>query len=179
MSVVMNNTPAELEAPQDVPLRPDGTLYRFEMLFNGFTQRAYADTAEELLAFLIRGYDRMRESERLAARLHYAARSQVTVQAEINAFSDLSAVTPEEYVVLNASRATPPEVGEWGAEVPLVLVDVYYRPLGDLPRPVSLIADVAEPPNIFWITPTDPYDFLVSLNRIGLISLNEHIDSSA
>ena len=157
-------------------MRPDNSPYRFEMLFNGFTERAYADSADELLAFLIRGYDRMREQERLAARLHYAVRAQVTVQADINEFSDMSAVAPEEYVVLQGHRNTPPEVAEWTTEVPLVLVDVYYAPLGDLPRPVSTIADVEHPPNILWVSPTESYEFLVSLHRVGLIALHEHID---
>lgn len=178
MSVVLPNSIADAEAP-DVPMRPDGTPYRFEMLFNGFAERAYADTAEELLAFLIRGYDRMPKGQRLAARLHFAARSQVTVQSYINADSDLSGVSPEEWVILNSTRATPPEVGEWAAEVPLVLIDVFYQPLGNLPRPTSAIADVEEPPNIFWLAPTDEYEFLISLHRVGVIALHEAIPAAA
>jgi hypothetical protein len=179
MSVVMPNTSVEDAALLEVPLREDGSPFRFEMLLNGFTERAYADTADELLGYLIRGYERMRPQERLAARLHYAVRAQVSLQAQINDSYDMSAVAAEDYVVLQGHRNTPPEVGEWASDVPLILVDVYYQPLGDLPRPTSAIADVAEPPNIFWLCPNDTYDFLVSLHRVGAIVLNEHIDHAA
>jgi hypothetical protein len=175
MPITMQNTSAEEAPPVDVPLRPDNQPYRFEMFYDGFNSRAYADTADELIAFLIRGYDQMNASARLAARLHLAVRSQVLVQAEINASFNLNQVTPEEAVVLQGHRNNPPDVTEWNCEVPLVLVDVYYEPIGSLKRPASGIADVTAPDNVLWVSPADPYEFVMSLHNIGVVGLSEHI----
>jgi hypothetical protein len=165
-------------APEGVriPVRSDHRPYRFEMMFNGFTERAYADTPDELLGFLISGYARLDERQRHAARIKFAVRAQVITQAEINTGYDLGTLPPGEQAVLTGHRNTPPEVEEWAAEVPLVLVDVYYQPLGSLPRPVT---EVAAPDNLLWISPADPYDLLVSLHRAGFLILNEHRDYQA
>jgi len=172
-ATLLPNAYGDAAAP-DAPLRPDNSPFRFEMLFDGLGRRAYADTADDLLAALIRDYDRMNVSQRLAARLHLAARTQVTVQADINSTFDLSLVTPEEAVILQGHRNTAPDVTEWTCPVPLVLIDLYYAPLGALPRPIGS-RDVAEPDNIIWLTPADPYALLTSLHRAGLIVLNEHV----
>lgn len=163
-----------------VPHREDGSPYRFEMLFNGMVDRAYADTAAALLDCLIPRYVHMSEGERLAARLQHAVRTQVTVQADINwHHRNLVDCTPDEQAVLTASRATPPLVAEWASQVPLVLVDAFYSPIGALPQPTSALADVTDPPNLFWLRVEDEHDYLVSLARVGLIVLNEHRDYTA
>lgn len=176
-AVVVSNTTEEDDVPVDVPVKDDGSPYRFEMLFNGLVDRAYADTAEDLLACMIPRYTTMNPGERLAARLQHATRTQVTVQADINwNHRNLVGCTPEEQVVLSSSRATPPEVREWSSEVPIVLIDVYYQPIGTLPHPISAVADVKDPPNIFWLRVEDEYEYLVSLGTVGFIDLHAHSD---
>lgn len=179
-AIVVKNTIEADDTTPTVPMKPDGSPFRFEMLYNGLAERAYSDSASDLLDCLIRGYATLAPTERLAARLSHAVRSQTTVQADINwNHENLVDCTPEEQVVLGASRATPPDVSEWSSEVPLVLVDMFYEPLGELPQPVSTIADVENPPNVWWLRVEDEYAYLLSLHQIGLLVLNQHADFMA
>ena len=173
-ATIVSNTYEDL-APVPAPLREDGTPFRFEMLFNGFADRAYADHAEDLLNCLIPRYTTMTPAERLAARLGHAVRVQTTVQADINYEHDnLVGCTPEEIAVLTGTRSVPPNVGTWSCAVPLVLVDVFYQPMGDLPTIVSGIADVSNPPNVYWLRVQNEADYIDSLAYVGFIALHEH-----
>lgn len=174
--VVPNPSVATAAGEVEAPLRDGRTPYRFEMTFDDGKYRAYADDAEALLGCLIRGYDQMAAQQRMAARLHLAVRTQTTVQAAINTHFGLDEVTPEEYAVLQATRATPPDVTEWNSHVPLVLVDTFYQPFGTLPVPMSAPVETGEFDNLMWLRPSDPYDFLTSLAELGLISLFAHVD---
>lgn len=178
-AVVVANTFGTGDPPSNIPLRHDNTPYRYEMIFDGGKSRAYADTADELLGVLITGYETMSQDQQLVARIEHAVRTQATLQARINAAHDLSQCSPDELVVLRGHRNTPPEVEVWTCPVPLVLVDVFYKPIGNLPRPSSGIVDVEQPPNLLWLSPTEPYDFLVSLHEAEVIILNEHMDARA
>lgn len=176
-AIVVSNTTEDDDAPADVPVKADGTPFRFEMLFNGLVDRAYADDVQDLLGCMIPRYQTMTEGERLAARLQHATRTQVTVQADINwTHRNLVDCTPEEQVILSSSRATPPEIREWSCEVPIVLVDVFYEPVGRLPQPTSTFADVKNPPNIFWLRVEDEHDYLMSLGNVGFVEVNLHSD---
>jgi hypothetical protein len=179
MSVVIANTRSADSPPPLLPLRPDNTAYRFEMIFDGGGRRGYADTAEALLGMLIAGYEHLSPADQYAQRLLLAVRTQVSVQADINSVLDLNGCTPDEYAVLQGHRNTAPQVSEWACAVPLVLVDTDYAPYGDLPRPVSAAADVAGPPNLLWLTPAEEYEFLLSLHQVGLIALHAHTESGA
>lgn len=178
MPVLVPNVASATELLPPVPMHDDNTPYRFEMICNGFTDRVYGDTADELLSFLVRGYSRMSDAERLSARLHLAARVQTSVQADINYSHDLDQCSPEEQVILFGTRAVPPDVATWTCPVPLVLIDVFYEPDGTLPRPMGEL-DVAEPSNVLWLSPYDSYEFVVSLAEIGFIDLREHADYDA
>lgn len=179
VAIQVPNTTEEEDGPAVPPVHEDGTPYRYEMLFNGMVDRAYADTATELLACIIPRYGSMTEGERLAARLSHATRSQTTVQADINWQHNnlVGCTTPEEEVILTSSRANPPEITTWSCIVPIILVDVYYEPLGSLPQPVSSFADVKNPPNIFWLRVQDETEYLLSLCVIGLVEVNQHADA--
>ena len=175
-ATIVSNTYEDL-APVPAPMREDGTPFRYEMLFNGFADRAYSDDAVDLLNCMISRYTSMTEAERLAARLAHAVRVQTTVQADINYEHDnLTGCTPEEVAVLTSTRSVPPSVGMWSCKVPLVLVDVFYQPSGDLPAIVSGIADVTNPPNVYWLRVADEDDYLASLAYVGFITLHSHAD---
>lgn len=176
-AIVVSNTTEADESGLDVPVKEDGTPYRFEMLFNGLVDRAYADAAEDLLGCMIHQYLHMTPGERFAARLAHAVRTQTTVQADINwHHNNLVGCTPDEVSILTSTRANPPEVREWSSEVPIILVDVFYKPIGSLPHPVSTLADVTNPPNVFWLRVEDEYEYLVSLASVGFIELHLHAD---
>lgn len=179
-AIVVSNTTQADDGIPETPVKPDGSPYRFEMLFNALVDRAYADSPAELLECMIPRYTRMTEAERLAARMKHASRTQTTVQADINwAHDNLAGCTPEEQVILLSSRSLPPDIAEWSCEVPIVLIDVFYAPHGALPAPVSTLADVTNPPNILWLRPSGEHEYLFSLADVALIELNQHADFAA
>lgn len=63
---IVLNRPAADPRPPDPPLKADGSPYRFEILNDGFTRRAYADTLTELCQALMPDYDPSGTDEDLA-----------------------------------------------------------------------------------------------------------------
>ncbi|MCC7078882.1 MAG: hypothetical protein IT198_17335 [Acidimicrobiia bacterium] len=163
--LIFRNAPAADPRPPTAPVKADGSPYRFEMLYDGFTRRAYADTLTDLCRALIPDYDPDAGDEDLAtARILYAVRAQVELQAEICAATDLSGCSSAERSILLGNRTEQPHIAIWTADIPLVLVDIDYEPLGTRPRPTG---------NIIWLEPIDEHTLLTSLHRAGIIHLNE------
>jgi hypothetical protein len=163
------------DTPPPAPTRPDGTPYRFEMIFDGGGWRAYADEPAELLDALIPGYAAMHSPvARAEARIAHATGVQVALQASLNAGQGLDDCTDEERRLLLGPRHEPPAPLVWRAPVPLVLVATFYRPQG------ALHAPRAEPPGqLWWIDPGDDITLLTSLHRTGLITLATAADPPA
>jgi hypothetical protein len=67
--------------PAAAPRRPDGELYRFELIDPGGRWRAYADEPAALTAELIGGYADLSETDRARARTDLAVRAQVVALA--------------------------------------------------------------------------------------------------
>ena len=154
-------------------MQPDGTPYRFEMIFDGFGYRAYADTPAELCEVLIEGYGALPDDRaRYKARIVSAVTHQVHLQAELNAQGDLETCTDAEREVLLGPRHLQPRVASWEAAIPLILVDVYYEPIGELPRPVATPAtQVGGYPSVVWLSPATEKTYLRSLAQAGVIVL--------
>lgn len=176
-AVLVRNDPAAGQAPH----KPDGAWYRFEMLCHSDQTRAYADTADELLAVLMGpAYADLRNDDaRLQARISWATSLLAPMQAAVYTSVDSTVrddLPDADRATLLQPRHVPVVVDEWSSPVPLVLVDVHYAPYTDIPAPMSTVADVADPPNIVWLRPTDPVEFLLSLDRTGYITLNEQDD---
>jgi hypothetical protein len=150
------------------PRRPDGTLYRFELIDPDGRWRAYADGAGPLLAELVRGYATAPPERQRRARLDLAIQTQVLTQAGLLAERGTDGCTAEEQAVLEGDRDTPPEVDTWSAPVPLLLVENFYRPTGVLPRPRA--EGTGE---IVWIDARDEEALLRSLHRLGRLVLAE------
>jgi hypothetical protein len=151
------------------PVHSDDTPYRYEMVHYGGALRTYADDPGELVAALIPGYAEIDDPIGSArARIIHAIHVQVTTQAAINVERGVAACRPAAREVLSADRAIPPVVTTWTAPVPLVLVDCFYAPVTDLPRPVALA-----PGEILWLRPATEMDHLRSLAALGLILLAE------
>jgi hypothetical protein len=171
---VLTRNPREGVAPE-IPQRPEGGLYRFELIFDNGGYRAYADTVTELCEQLIEGYSELDDDVmQAAARIQHAVRAQVLLQAAIVAEADLSSCSPEEQEVLFGSRHVPPVLEVWEADVALVLVDTYYEPLGRLPRPEGRPRGGGpEGSNLIWIRPADEAELLESLADAGVVVVSE------
>ncbi len=143
------------------------------MIYDGLKYRAYADTATELCGLLIPGYAELEDdTEQAAARIHFAVGMQVQLQAAMASEADLEACSPAERELLLGPRHVPPAVASWEADVPPVLVDVFYEPLGELPRPAGRPRGGGEPDsNLIWLSPSDEVELLSSLHRAGLVVL--------
>lgn len=172
MALVTRN-PRDGVVPE-VPQRPEGGLYRFEMIFDGGRYRAYADTVTELCEQLIHGYAGLEDDvSQAAARIQHAVRAQVQLQAALVAEADLSSCSPEEQELLLGARHVPPALEVWEADVPLVLVDTYYEPLGGLPRPRGCPRAGPEDSNLIWLCPADEAELLASLADAGVLVVSE------
>jgi hypothetical protein len=135
------------------------------------------------------------EGERYFYRLRYAVGVQVQLQSFIlSEVEEGDDVTDEEWAVLEAPRDVPPQIEVWECPVPLVLVESYYEPDGDLPRPKGLPRtptpqetrtgngatgssdegndlDLADDSNLIWLNPLTELDLLESLHRCGYVTL--------
>jgi hypothetical protein len=151
------------------PTRPDGSLYRFELIYDGGRWRGYADTTDELLGGVIPGYADLDPARQAEARLAYAVQAQVVLQAELAAETGLDGCREDERDLLLGDRSVPPAPEVWTAPVPLVLVTSFYAPAGDLVAPVG----AGGPPNLVWLDPTSADALLRSLSHAGAVQLNQ------
>ncbi|MEV7320188.1 hypothetical protein [Streptomyces sp. NPDC093970] len=150
------------------PLHPDGTPYRYDMLHAGGARRTYADEPAELLAALLGGYAEEDVHGRTEARIRHAVSTQVLVQAALNVRLGLAACSPHQREALTGDRAVQPVPREpWTAPVPLVLIDCFYAPTTDVPRPTA-----QRPGEIWWLDPRDEWTYLVGLHELGVVHLS-------
>lgn len=171
--LVRNASMAEDLSTLRIPTRPDGSFYRYEMIADGGWSRYYDDDITNLVGFLIPTYTDLPEEDRLAVRIRHAVNLQVRLQARLNMFFALSPRTSDEQELLSGPRHEQPMIEEWDCVVPLILIDSFYAPYTDVPRPASSIADVAMPPNIWWFRPAESEtEYLCSLHEASLIDLH-------
>ncbi|MEV0144732.1 MULTISPECIES: hypothetical protein [unclassified Nonomuraea] len=165
MTVVIRNS-SSADRPPAVPVKVDGSLYRYEMIFAGGGSRAYADEPGELVGALSPGYDALgTPDERDQARVRMALDAQVRLQAQLAATDRLEECTAEDRAVLLGGRHVPPAPEEWTAPVPLVLITTFYEPAGSLPRPRG-------PEELqVWLDPADDWTLLTSLHAAGVIDV--------
>jgi hypothetical protein len=175
MSAVVIPNSTEVDQPPPAPTRPDGHPYRFELIYAGGRLRGYADHPAHLVEVLTGevGYPELDDPGRYQVRLRCAVDAQVRLQAELNDEHGLEGCTPAEVEVLVGARDVPPQLEVWGSGVPLVLVDDFYAPQGDLPRPTSTLADVEQPPNLVWLRAGSDLELLESLHQAGHLQLHE------
>lgn len=171
--LVRNVSQAEKVGALKIPTRPDGSFYRYELICDGGWSRVYDDTTQGLLGHLIPGYLGLNDEQKITARIRHAVDSQVRLQAQLNAFFAAAPRTAAEDDILNGPRSVQPDVAQWDCTVPLVVIDAFYDPYTDRPRPVSGLADVAMPPNIWWLRPADSEsEYLASLHETSLVDLH-------
>lgn len=159
-----------------LPTREDGSLYRFELVYAGFTARAYADTHADLINYLIDGYSTMSQTEQWHARLAYMARAQTIVQASLNTHPLFGSLPHDQKTILQGSRHEPIAVASWDCPVPLILIASHYKPAGDIEKPRAVDG---MPPNVIYVDPSDDATFLESLHDISVVSLHEAISAPA
>jgi hypothetical protein len=131
------------------------------------TWRLSTDSAEEILGRFIDGYpEQADEQAHRQARLGLALQARRTVQTLLNAGEQFDQSTAEEAEILLDRSDVAPAVGQWRCPIPLVLVTVFYAPLGQLPQPRT------EPPGqVWWIDPSTPQTLLRTLHQVRWLDL--------
>lgn len=174
MGVLVRNVNAGIDIDSfNIPRRIDGSYFRFEMICDSGWSRVYDDSVKGLINHLIPGYETLDETQRLAARIRHAVDVQVLLQSQVNAINADAARSVSENTTLFAPRHEQPFIREWSSEVPLVLVDAFYAPFGDAPRPISSSLDVLFSSNIWWLRPAESeMEYLRSLHEVTAIDLN-------
>ena len=175
MSVLMRrNVPVGADPLLAAPGRPA----RLEMVWDGGRRRAWADTPADLLEVLVPGYAGSSDSEKVRRRLEHALVAQVAVQSRLVA-ADLVALgecDAWERAFLLGPRHDPPAPDVWMCQIPLVLVDAFYRPFSpERLAPLTADGDVREPAGIVWLRPTDEWDYLLSLAAAGFVALGQSL----
>lgn len=162
--------PAASNVPPLAPRKPDGSLYRYEMLYAGYTQRTYADDHQTLVDALIEGYSRLSATDQWVARLAFMNRAAVVAQAHLNTHPALPSLPLAQRTILQGSRHEPIVVDTWDCPVPLILMATDYLPAGKIPKPRRT---QGMPPNVIYVDPSDDGTFIESLHDIAVVTLNE------
>lgn len=160
-----------------VPTRKDGSPYKYEMVCDNGWARVYGDTPGELLCYLIHGYENLSsKEEKVKARLEHAVAAQLRLQAQINVFFAETEKTNGERIILQGPRTSPPMITEWACEIPLVLVDMYYRPYTDVAPPTTaqfIAQRELGIKNIWWLCPAESeMAYLKSLHETSFVDIN-------
>jgi len=161
-----------------LPARPDGSPWPL-LLVHG-DRVTGADTAGQLLAELIPGYDRLPDDdtghdEALWARYESAVATATELQETLLAAAaengDFDAATADEAVLtaLLTDKTTPHAEPAWRQRVPLVLIDTDYQPFTPRPRPDG---------RVIYLRPAQEHDYLASLAEAGLIQFLRADDST-
>lgn len=165
--------PATITAAPNIetrlPVRPDGTPWPL-LLVQGDSVTG-ADTAGELLAVLIPGYENLPDDDeghdealwrRYESAVATAAELQETLLAAAAVRGDFDAARAGESTLtaLLADKTIPCSHTEWRFPVPLVLIDTDYTPFTPRPRPEG---------RVIYLRPAQEHDYLASLAEAGLI----------
>lgn len=174
MAISIKNTSQHKDLDAlNIPCRPDGQRYLYEMICDNGWSRVYDDLAAGLLGHFIEDYENLSEQNKLEARIKHAYDIQVITQARLLTFYSSEDITQEEKEVLLAPRHVQPAIESWACPIPLILIDSYYFPYSQTPRPYSEIDDVAMPSNIWWLKPSaSDLEYLKSLNDFSIIDIN-------
>lgn len=154
-----------------LPEHPDGEPWPYAAL-DAEGVVTLSDTATELVAKAIDGYDTMGDDEALAARYDSLVELGELLQEHLRSAAcidgrwDPATATEDTLTVLYRPRTVPlTETAVWEHEVPLVAISTDYLPFTDRPEPSG---------RIVWLDPSTELTYLQTLDRIGVIELHVH-----
>ena len=170
---------AEPHTETRLPARPDGTPWPLLLIHGGDVTGA--NTAAELLAVLMPGYDQIPEVDgdqdaagheeaghdealwrRYESAVATATQLQETLLATAAVQGDFDAAHADgsTLTALLADKTIPCSCAQWRHPVPLVLIDTDYEPFTARPRPDG---------RVIYLRPAQEHDYLASLAEAGLI----------
>jgi hypothetical protein len=167
MAVIQENVSTETDIEMyPIPLKTDGSYYKYELIDSDGWARVYTDEIKELFEYMIPGY----KGEYIEL-LNHAISTQVKLQAQLLSFYLDSDVTDEEYQILVGGRHIQPDIKVWTSQVPLVLIDSFYKPYSKTDAPFGNFIEKDD--NILWIEAGKGEEvYLRSLDNLGAIRFN-------
>jgi hypothetical protein len=147
------------------PRRPDGSAWRYELVFDRGLRRSYADDLALLVGELIPGYVDLSPDEQQATRVAHAHDIQPGLQAGLIVDIGLGGCSAAAREFLMEAWSARPAIEAWEEPVPLVLVDADYLPLTSTERPVERGG------LIVWLDTVDDEAYLTSLTVAGEVVL--------
>lgn len=174
MSILIRNVSvAEDLSSMTIPLKEDGTYYKYEMICDGGWSRLYDDNLSGLLEYLTPGYEELNDDEKVEARIKNSIDMQVFLQSQLNTFYEDVDVKITEKQILVSPRNVQPKIDVWSAKIPIVLIDAFYIPYTELKAPTSSLGNYNDVENIWWLKPAEgEMEYLKSLHECSIISLN-------
>lgn len=178
--VLLANNRASRDTVAPAPsIDENGLAFEWRMFFNNNSEIADASSLEELVDVFIPGYLELGVAERVEARVKYARGLILRLKTSI-----LVSLTPEDREGLEpwelAFLEADPEVitwekdddetiKVWKSDFPVMLIDVFYSPYTDTPRPISKHGDFDSSENLVFFKAIDDKSFLDSLKNLGMI----------
>jgi len=153
-----------------LPEHPDGEPWPYAAL-DAEGVVTLSDTATEMVAKAIDGYDTLSDDEALAARYDSLVELGERLQEHLRSAAcidgrwDPTTATEDTLTVLYRPRTVPIDAVVWDHEVPLVAISTDYQPFTDRPEPTG---------RLVWLDPSTELTYLQTLDRIGAIELHIH-----
>jgi hypothetical protein len=161
---IVRTRPRRGEQPS-APSRPDGSAWRYELVFDHGRRRAYADDLTLLVGELIAGYLDLSSHDQREARAAHAHGIQPGIQAALIVEIGLDKCSAAAREFLMRAWSPQASIEVWEEPVPLALVDVDFAPWTAIERPVERGG------RIIWLATTDDEAYLTSLTAAGEIVL--------
>ena len=178
--VLLANNRASRDTVAPAPsIDENGLAFEWRMFFNNNSEIADASSLEELVDVFIPGYLDMEVAERVEARVKYARglilRLKTSILVSLTT-EDREGLEPWELAFLEADpevitweKEDDETIKVWKSDFPVMLIDVFYSPYTDTPRPISKHGDFDATENLVFFKAIDDQAFLTSLKNLGLI----------
>lgn len=162
-------------------IKDSGEPYSYRMFFDNNSRIADADSLDDLVDVILPGYLMASEEDQSKMRLDYAIGREIDFRTHVlsrmspGEFSDLLDWEREYLLSTYATTLTWEDENDtfprvWSSDVPLVLINAFYAPYGEVTRPLSKYGDFDLTPNTLWFNVESDISFLDSLMRMGIIT---------
>lgn len=178
--VLLANNRASRDTVAPAPsVDENGLAYPWRMFFNGGSEIVDASDLDELVDVLIPGYLDLDTAGRMEARVKYAQGLILRLKASVLVSlsnEDREALEDWELEFLEADptvvtweKEDDETIRVWKSDLPVMLIDVYYAPYTDTPRPISKHGDFDTTANVVFFKAIDDESFLTTLRNLGQI----------
>ena len=161
------------------PITTDRRPYQLCWTDSDAGELVFAETPDDLLCYWWPTYRAATSDDRARMIAEHAVGVRSVLAAELVVAAEQAGtpVNEKDEAILLAELDQIPDLFTWSSPVPLVLLEGMYRPYTDRRPPISAIdGDVREPSNILWLRNGSAREYVLSLARAGVITLDVYGD---